>query len=735
MDRDPTPFLHRLGQPAPWPADAAPAVLGAKAAGLDAMLRSGLPVPPGSTLTTAAWHHHAVHGWTPSLGRAAQAAVRHVEAVSRRRLGAARGPLLVSVRSGGVVSMPGALSTVLDVGITPDAVAGLAAETGDAAFAWDTCGRALAGWGHIVLDRDPGPVLRSAPTAVGERDLRAHTAALLDAARAAGWDLPAEPLRQVEAAVEAVFRSWTSATATAFRRLEEVGDGTGTAATIQPMVYGNRSGSGTGVAFSRDPSTGERGLTGDLLPEAQGDDVVSGVRTTRPLGEMADLWPEAWRALRTAVDGLERHQADLVDVEFTVEDGRLWLLQARPGRRSGRAAMRIAVDLANDPAFLVDRTEAVRRCRHLLDHPPTEAVDADPPGDAAASGVGVSPGRAAGHLVTDGAEAIARADAGEDVILVRPTTSPDDLPALARCRGVVTAVGGRVCHAAIVARSWGIPAVVGVTGLRVETEGITLPSGTTLPAGDVVTIDGDQGLLWRGRGAVAVPVPVPEVEILRTWADELDREPTTSRTEVPVDEGPSPEAVQDQVLDLLGRRGPTPDAALAEALDLDPGQASTVVADLVGAGLVTGDPPGWSRLTQRGAERARRAEEALVQRADLVAGQVLEAFEGVDRRAKEVLSATQLALGEGRPDGAGAAVADLQAISRRAGEVLAPLAGEVPRVRSYPARLARATGRLADGDVRYLAHPLLDSFHTVWFEMHEDMIRLAGRTRADELGG
>lgn len=460
------------------------ALLGGKGAGLVAMTALGLPVPDGFTLTTEAWRHCTEHGWDQVLEEELRLGIADLEARSGRRLGDREAPLLVSVRSGAAESMPGMLATVLDVGMTDAVAAALAETTGDEAFAEDTRRRALSGYVDVVGDAPP------------------------DA-----------PDRQVAAAVRAVFASWSSGRAARYREIEGIDASIGTAVTVQAMVFGNLGhDSGSGVAFSRDPSTGEAGVMGDLLVGAQGDDVVSGTQSTRPLAEMSDHWPDAWAELREAAQVLERRFADMVDIEFTVERGRLWLLQARRAKRSSLATFRAAVDMAEDPTFPLDRAGAVGRCSAFLTATPTIADAHDNAVDlVVAEGLAAAPGRAIGALCTDVDAAVTMRADGVDVVLVRPETSPADVHGLAAASGLVTTRGGLVSHAAIVARSWGLPAVVGADRLEIVADGVRGPGGH-VAIGTVVTVDGDRGRLLLGAHPRTGTVPDAVVTI-RRWAE------------------------------------------------------------------------------------------------------------------------------------------------------------------------------------------------------------------------
>lgn len=464
------------------------ALLGGKGAGLAAMTAMGLPVPPGFTLTTEACRRHLAGGWDRHLTEALRRGLDVLERASGTRLGDPGSPLVVSVRSGAEVSMPGMMDTVLDVGLTPEVEAALARRFG-AAFVADTRTRAERSWS----------------VAVGE-------------------PRPAAPFEQVVAAVRAVFESWRSPRARRYREVEGIEHELGTAVTVQAMVFGNRGErSGTGVAFTRDPSTGAPGLMGDFLAGAQGEDVVAGVRPTEPLTALRRRWPAVWDELTTIAHRLEHHFADVVDIELTVEDGHLWILQARRALRSPIAELRVAIDLAEDPSFPLDRAGAVERCRHLLDRPPPSwgrpSGHVDTSRQVVATGLAAVPGRAAGVLCCDVDRAVELEAAGTDVILVRQETSPADVHGMAAARGLVTALGGLVSHAAVVARSWGLPAVVGAGELRLVPGGVDGPGGH-VAEGEVVTVDGDAGQLLRGAHPGRGSEPPVELATLRRWADQ-----------------------------------------------------------------------------------------------------------------------------------------------------------------------------------------------------------------------
>lgn len=511
-DRTGTPLWSAFDASSDIPRELRSHLLGGKGAGLVAMTEIGLPVPPGVTLTTEACRRH-LEGDDDGLDEAIDAALAHLEAASGCRLGDAGAPLLVSVRSGSEVSMPGMMDTVVNLGMTAEIAAALATQTGDAEFARDTHRRALLSYARVVAGVSDD--VASELEALGEPH------AMVDLLAAAGHSVP-DPAAQLKISVRAVFDSWRLPRAAHFRRIEGIPEDLGTAVTIQKMVFGNLgSRSGTGVAFSRDPSTGEPILTGDFLVQSQGDDVVAGTHRTEPLSRLSERMPGVWAELATVVDRLEHHVQDMVDVEFTIESGRLWMLQVRPGRRSPQAAVRVAVDLAEDPSFEVDRDEAVRRCIPILDKPPTIS-GAEPSEDSAegviATGLAASPGRGVGVLCLDVDRAVDLDAAGTPVVLVRHETSPADVHGMAVASGLVTTRGGLVSHAAVVARSWGIPAVVGADGLEITADGVVGAHGL-VAVGTEVTVDGTSGRLLLG-GRSATGSVAPEVETLRLWQAE-----------------------------------------------------------------------------------------------------------------------------------------------------------------------------------------------------------------------
>ncbi len=555
-------------------------------------------------------------------------------------------------------------------------------------------------------------------------------------ARSSGCaDVPEDPWTQLRLAIEAVFRSWNSPRAQAYRRKEGIADDLGTAVTVQAMVFGNRGpDSATGVVFTRNPATGEPDLYGDVMFEAQGEDVVAGTHQTEPIGVLDERMPAVAADLRAYAARLERHYADLCDIEFTIEDGRLWLLQVRVGKRSPQAALRIAVDMAQDGDFPLTRADAVRRVLPLLAEPPrvatARATDAAP----LTTGLAASPGVASGPIVTSPEAAVVSAEAGASPILVRAETSPDDVHGMARAAGILTSRGGLASHAAVVARGWGIPAVVGAESVVVG-DGEIRVDGRTLRAGDVITVDGGTGEVFEGAIDGASEIAA-EAGTLIDWAREagIDIGGLQPEPGLPGDAAP---ADPDRVLRAIAIKGFALLDGIADATLASPDGVRSVVETMVTDGLAE-STAGAYRLTDAGRDRSneRLAAERDAWGAD-AATVALDTFLEIDHRVKEVVTAWQL-----REEGTvndhtdadyDAGVLDrLTVIHADALAWFAPLEPALPRLSDYRARLTRALEAARAGDGRYVASPRVDSYHSIWFELHEDLIQLAGRTRDEE---
>jgi pyruvate,orthophosphate dikinase len=501
-------------------------LLGGKGANLAEMTRMGLPVPPGFTITTDACRAYLRTGSVPDgLFEEVEEHLRRIQEQTGKRLGDPRDPLLLSVRSGGKFSMPGMMETILDIGLTESSVLGLAAQSGDERFAWDSYRRLIQMFGRTVCGVPAGEfetrlsaARRSAGVAtdpeLGVADLQhlveeykkvfqAHT----------GQDFPQAPHEQLFLAITAVFRSWNAERAVLYRRQERIPQDLGTAVNVMAMVFGNLGAdSGTGVAFTRDPATGRRGVYGDYLQNAQGEDVVAGIRNTMSLADLERIDPRSHRELLSVMDRLEHRYRDLCDIEFTIERGRLWMLQTRVGKRTPAAAFVIAAQLVDEGEITLD--EALQRVTGeqlaLLMFPSFDTDAAPPP---LTTGVAASPGAAVGAIVFDSAHAAA---ADRPVILVRRETNPDDLPGMIAAQGILTSRGGKTSHAAVVARGMGKTCVCGAEELDVDPEAGTLTvGGTVLREGDVVSLDGTSGKVYAGA------VPVRPSPVVRYFEGEL----------------------------------------------------------------------------------------------------------------------------------------------------------------------------------------------------------------------
>ncbi|MGW3248916.1 pyruvate, phosphate dikinase [Streptomyces sp. NPDC001070] len=488
-------------------------LLGGKGAGLAEMTRIGLPVPPGFTITTGACRQFLATGAEPpSLAAEVDAHLATLEERMGRRLGDPHDPLLLAVRSGAAHSMPGMMETILDIGLNDSSVHGLAKSSGREHFAWDSYRRLIEMFGTTVLGID-GTRFTAARAARPEpADLPLLIGDFKSIVRAAtGTDFPQDPLLQLRMAVRAVFASWNGDRARLYRRREHIADSLGTAVNVQAMVFGNLGpDSGTGVAFTRDPATGLPGIYGDYLPDAQGEDVVSGIRNAVPLADLERLDPLAYTRLRDLLRILEGHYRDLCDVEFTIERGRLWMLQTRIGKRTAEAAFLIAVQLVDEGLISWDeallRVSGERLARLLFPR-----FDSDAAGTPLARGVPASPGAAVGAAVFDSAEAVRRAAAGEAVVLVRRETTPDDLPGMIAARAVLTSRGGKTSHAAVVARGMGRTCVCGAEQLTVDPTArrFSTATGEVVSEGAVISVDGFAGTVHRGS------LPLVESRVMR----------------------------------------------------------------------------------------------------------------------------------------------------------------------------------------------------------------------------
>jgi pyruvate, orthophosphate dikinase len=723
-------------------------LLGGKGGGLARMRAIGLPVPPGFTIPTTVCRRVLASGWFPRIDSALAAGLAELEKLLGRQLGAGEEPLLVSVRSGAPVSMPGMMDTVLNVGMSAELAEPLGRRSGDDRFGWDTYRRFIEGYASVVAQAPPTLLASLASDRTGGRPwAELHPSELAVAVPAwrkglaeAGFDIPEQPREQVAAAVRAVFESWNSNRAEVYRRREGIPSDLATAATVQAMVFGNLGpDSGTGVVFTRNPSTGEPGMVGDFLAGAQGEDVVAGTHQTMPINELHRLWPDVAEELEQVAGVLEHELADMVDIEFTVERRRLWLLQFRVGKRSPRAALRLAVAMAEDPAFPLDRPDAVARVAHLLDAPPSEApADLDPDAVTLADGLAASPGRAVGVVCLDADDAVARTAAGEEVILVRPETSPADVHGMAEARGLVTRFGGLMSHAAVVARSWGLPAVVGVSGIEIGPDGI-VAGGHRVAVGELITVDGDRGLVLLGSHP-GHGGEMGEVRILRRWREEQADTEAEAGPRAEVAGGPA-ELTDEACRRLLVLKGMATAEALAGLARADVDAVEAIMERLATVGQVMTGPGGRFLLTPEGTAAAEACFAAESAQARPHIEPVLERFHQLNSRFKQVVTDWQLRQVGGESimnDHADpeydASVLTALTVEVHGGicEVIEVVQQGLARIGHYRKRLDDAVAAIGAGDLQMVAHPLKESYHTVWFELHEELIRLSGRNRADE---
>jgi len=517
-------------------------LLGGKGANLAEMTSVlKLPVPGGFTISTDACRAYLAGGWPAGLDDEIAAQVAKLEGQMGRRLGDPADPLLVSVRSGAKFSMPGMMDTVLNLGLNDKSVKGLAASTGDERFAYDSYRRFISMYGRIVLGIDgelfehPFEAAKEAAGVASDAEIPAAALKALCTEykavvkAATGKPFPQDPMKQLRGAVEAVFSSWNGARAIAYRVRERISHDLGTAVNVQAMVFGNRDdNSGTGVGFTRNAATGENKPYGDFLINAQGEDVVAGIRNTEDLDALKRHFPAIHAQLLDIFDRLERHYRDMCDTEFTIEQGKLWMLQTRVGKRTGAAALKMAVDMTKGTGprgggaakrWKISKAEAITRVTadHLdsVLHPQLTG-DFTP----IAKGLAASPGAAVGKVYFSADDAAAAAGRGEDVILVRGETSPEDVHGMMASKGILTSRGGLVSHAAVVARGWGTPAVVGAESVKISGKSFTA-GGATVAEGDVISIDGSSGEVILGAVELKNAEPPEQFDIILGWADAI----------------------------------------------------------------------------------------------------------------------------------------------------------------------------------------------------------------------
>ncbi|MXP46677.1 pyruvate, phosphate dikinase [Altererythrobacter luteolus] len=537
-------------------------VTGGKGANLAEMAQIGLPVPPGFTITTEECVDYLAGGsdFSDDLRAAVADALKHVEQTVGKTLGDNGDPLLVSVRSGARVSMPGMMDTVLNLGLNDKTVAGLAATSGDDRFAWDSYRRFIQMYSDVVLGVDHGLFEEALEIAKEDKGfyndtemeaedwqtLVAEYKGIVD--QELGHPFPQDVNQQLWGAIAAVFDSWDSDRAKVYRRLNDIPAEWGTAVNVQAMVFGNMGDtSATGVAFTRDPATGEKAYYGEYLINAQGEDVVAGIRTpqyltkaareaagAKPLS-MEEAMPAAYSELADVFDLLEKHYRDMQDIEFTVQDGKLWMLQTRSGKRTAKAALKMAVDMVGEG--LVEEKEAILRVDPMaLDQLLHPTLDPDAKRDVLTTGLPASPGAASGVIVLDADRAEQLAHGGEKVILVRVETSPEDIHGMHAAKGILTARGGMTSHAAVVARGMGRPCVSGASAVSIDMKARTLRIGNReLKEGDTLTLDGSNGQVMAGEVATIEPELAGDFGILMEWADKYRRMRVRTNAETPND--------------------------------------------------------------------------------------------------------------------------------------------------------------------------------------------------------
>ncbi len=524
-------------------------LLGGKGAGLGEMTHMGLPVPPGFTITTEACinYYNLGENMPPGLKEDIETYMKELERVTGKDFGGAKDPLLVSVRSGAPISMPGMMDTVLNLGLNDQSVMGLWQATNDLRFALDCHRRFMQMFGNVVLEiphsefeKTLGQVRRAEGAAYDHEISPDGLKKVIQGYRKlvkeqAGVEFPEDPMEQLYMAVLAVFRSWNNERAIIYRNINKIPHDLGTAVNVQVMVFGNMGlDSGTGVLFTRNPSTGENRLYGEYLMNAQGEDVVAGLRTPVPIGQMREELPAVYKEIETMAALLEDHYKDMQDIEFTIEHGKLYILQTRTGKRTAQASLEIARQLVHEDR--ISKKEAVRRVKpeevsRLLHR----SVDPGATNQLLAKGLPASPGAAVGTIVFD-SDTAERIGQEQKVILVRPETNPDDMPGIVHSQGILTSRGGMTCHAAIVARGMGKPAVVGCEGMRLDMDARQARFGSLLlNEGDTVSIDGASGNVYLGEVPLVEPILGDAFKEILQWADEFRRLGVEANADTPDD--------------------------------------------------------------------------------------------------------------------------------------------------------------------------------------------------------
>jgi pyruvate,orthophosphate dikinase len=525
-------------------------LLGGKGAGLAEMTNAGLPVPPGFTITTEGCNAYLASGekFPDGMWEQVLAALAQVEDATGKKFGTSSNPLLVSVRSGAKFSMPGMMDTVLNLGLNESTLQGLAKLTANDRFAYDAYRRFIQMFGKIVLGVDAE--LFEKALSAAKRKARAKLDTDLTASdlkqvcqefrqivrRQTGNDFPEDPQRQLQEAIKAVFRSWNGDRAKAYRRREHIADDLGTAVNIVTMVFGNMgSDSGTGVAFTRDPATGAKELFGDYLTNAQGEDVVAGIRTPKHIRELEHDMPEIYAQFLEVAKKLENHYRDIQDMEFTIERGKLWMLQTRNGKRTGPAAIKIVVDMVRE-GLIDEKTAVLRVPPSDLDQLLHKTIDPKAKLNILTKGINASPGAGSGRVVFTPEEAEAMAEKKEKVILVRRETSPEDVRGMDAAQGILTSTGGPTSHAAVVARGWGKPCIVGAGALNIDYDKNEFTvNGTRVRRGDWITVDGTTGNVILGQAPLVDPELGEDFKLLMSWADKYRRLGVRTNADTPGD--------------------------------------------------------------------------------------------------------------------------------------------------------------------------------------------------------
>ena len=515
-------------------------ILGGKGANLAEMTKIGLPVPFGFTVSTEACNRYYAEDKeiSPEIVDEIKEKLKELEQVTGKKLGDAKNPLLVSVRSGAVISMPGMMDTILNLGLNDETVEGLAKLTDNQRFAYDSYRRFIQMFSDVVMEIPKSKfdkVFDDKKAAVGaEFDVDLKAEDLKDIIvgfkkiykEELGKDFPQKPEEQLLEAVKAVFRSWNTERAILYRKLNDISDDLGTAVNVQSMVFGNMGDtSGTGVAFTRSAVDGSKEIFGEFLVNAQGEDVVAGIRTPKPIAEMADAFPDVYKDFERIAQILEKHYKDMQDMEFTVENNKLFMLQTRNGKRTAAAAVKIAVDMVEEG--LIDERDAVSRIEPAqidqLLHP-TFDPDAEKNAKDIAKGLPASPGAACGKIYFHAADAVEAANGGEKVVLVRQETSPEDLAGMVVAQGILTARGGMTSHAAVVARGMGKCCVAGCSGISVDEQNLKMTvQGQTYKEGDFISINGSTGVVYEGRIDTVTPELKGDFQTIMKWADQIRR--------------------------------------------------------------------------------------------------------------------------------------------------------------------------------------------------------------------